>query len=209
MSEKIDLEKTYKRLYAPSAKAPEMVDVPPFNFLMLDGCGNPNTTPQYQDTVTTLFQTAYALKFHIKKSQGIDYGVMPLEGLWWIEDELEFTLENKDRWSWTMMILQPEWVTVEMIEQICRDLSKKKDAPPRLAEMRFENYAEGTSVQLMHIGPYVDEHPNIMRMHSYAHDQGYANQGKHHEIYISDVRKTAPERLKTVLRQPVRKNSAG
>jgi hypothetical protein len=203
MTEKTDLRATQKSLYQPSAAAPVIVDVPEMAFLMIDGEGNPNTSPEYQQAVSALFQLSYALKFAVKKGQGLDYAVMPLEGLWWLREGLEFTLENKDSWCWTMMIRQPDPVTSELVEETREQVRRKKN-PPRLSEVRCAPYAEGLSVQLMHIGPYADEHPNIMRMHAFAREQGYRLDGKHHEIYISDVTKTAPERLKTVLRQPVR-----
>jgi hypothetical protein len=204
MAEKIDLKLQDKLLYNPPSKEPVIVEVPCFNFLMLDGYGSPVDNPDYQQAVSTLFSASYALKFAVKKGLAIDYGVMPLEGLWWIEGELELTLENKPRWSWKMMIRQPEWVNLGLIEQVWADLRKKKDLP-MLPKVRFELYDEGTSVQLMHIGPYVEEHENIMRMHHYAVESGYHLYGQHHEIYISDVTRTAPEKLKTILRQPIRK----
>jgi len=204
MTEKTDLKATLKHLYQPSAAAPSIVDVPEMDFLMIDGQGNPNTSPEYQQAVSALFQFSYALKFAVKKSQGLDYAVMPLEGLWWLKDGLEFTLENKDTWCWTMMIRQPDPVNGNLVEELREQVRRKKN-PPRLSEVRYGRYTEGRAVQLMHIGPYVDEHPNILRMHAYAREQGYLPDGKHHEIYLSDVTKTAPERLKTVLRQPIRR----
>jgi len=202
--DKIDHKSLLKPLYSPSAKEPVFADVPDMNFIMLDGKGNPNASQLYQDTVSALFQLSYAIKFFFKKSQGIDYSVMPLEGLWWVEDMSLFSIEDKDSWLWTMMIMQPEPVVQEQFEQQRQEVIKKKGTTI-LSNARFENYHEGFSVQMMHIGPYSAEGPNIARMHESARQNGYINFGKHHEIYLGDVRKTAPEKLKTVLRQPVKK----
>ena len=204
MTEKLDLKKTYKNLYEPSPKAPALVDVPTFNFICLDGSGDPNNNPFYQEVVTTLFSLSYALKFAVKKTQGIDYAVMPLEGLWWVEDMSRFSLERKGDWLWTMMILQPEWVTPDLFARMQPEVAKKKGLP-QAAQARLESYPEGLSVQIMHLGPYSAESPTVARLHAFAHEQGYRLEGRHHEIYLGDVRKTAPEKLKTVIRQPVRK----
>jgi hypothetical protein len=202
MPDKIDLRKDWKQLYNPSAKEPGLVDVPPLNFLMLDGHGNPNTAPEYQEVVSALFSLSYALKFAIKKARGIDYAVMPLEGLWWVPDMTQFSTDRKDDWDWTMMILQPEWVDAALVANLTPETAHKKKQP-LIGQVRFESYHEGLSVQLMHIGPYSAEGPNIARMHAFAPGQGCQVAGKHHEIYLSDVRTTAPEKLKTILRQPV------
>lgn len=209
MSEQIDLTKEFKHLYSPSTKEPGIVDVPPFNFLMLDGHGNPNTSPVYVEVLEALYSLAYTLKFVIKKSTGIDFKVMPLEGLWWIigtqSDQVEFVKQDKDSWDWTMMILQPPVVTAEWVETTRQQAQAKKDAPVRIAQIRFEEYHEGLSVQLMHLGPYSEEGPNIARIHAFALGQGYHLEGKHHEIYLGDPRRTAPEKLRTVIRQPIAK----
>lgn len=204
MPEKIDFKKELKHLYNPPKKEPILLEIPPMNFLMIDGKGDPNTAQEYKDAVSSLYPLAYGLKFAVKKSQGIDYGVMPLEGLWWVEDMQEFSVEKKDDWLWTAMIMQPEYVTLDLVEEIRIEVKKKKDLP-LIDNICFEAYDEGLCVQLMHIGPYADEAPNIARMHQYAIDQGYELAGKHHEIYLSDPNRTAPERLKTILRQPIRK----
>jgi hypothetical protein len=203
--EKVDLIKRYKSLYAPSPKAPVIVDVPPFNFLMIDGHGDPNTSPDYPQALSALFTCAYTLKFEVKKTLGIDYHVMPPEGLWWAGDMNVFTASpDKSSWDWTMMMVQPECVTPVLFAAVGAQVAKKIGAG-LLARLRFETYPEGLSVQLMHIGPFAAEGPNIQRMHTFAAEQSYALNGKHHEIYLSDFRRTAPERLKTVLRQPIRK----
>lgn len=204
MPTKIDLKKEWKHLYKPSAKQPVIVDVPAMNFLMLDGKGDPNNSPLFQDAMSTLYPLAYALKFAVKKAQEIDYTVMPPQGLWWVPDMSQFSIDSKDDWLWTLMIMQPEYVTSDLVEQVRPEVAAKKN-PPLIDRVRFESYHEGTSVQLMHIGPYDAEAPNIERMHAFAEEQGYALRGKHHEIYLNDANRTAPERLKTVLRQPVSK----
>ncbi len=203
MSEKMDWKKELKSLYFPPAN-PTTVEVPPMNYLMLDGHGDPNQSPRYQAVVEALFSLAYTLKFAIKKAEGLDYAVLPPEGLWWVEDMGEFSVERKEDWDWTMMIAQPSPVTAEWVETARQEALKKKGLA-LLAEARFEMYAEGRCAQLMHTGPYAAEAPNIARLHAYIQAQGGRTEGlKHHEIYLSDVRKTAPEKLKTVIRQPYR-----
>ena len=201
---KIDFKKELKHLYRPSAKEFVVVDVPPMNFLMIDGHGDPNTTQEYQNAVEALYGVAYKLKFMSKKEKGMDYIVPPMEGLWWVENMEKFTTESKSAWDWTMMIMQPEWITQEMFEEALKQVEKKKN-PPALSGLRLEVYHEGLTVQIMHIGPYNAEGPTIARMHTFIVENGYEPAGKHHEIYLGDPRKVAPERLKTVLRQPIRK----
>ena len=202
---KIDFKKELKHLYQPSAKKFEVVDVPPMNFLMIDGHGDPNTAQEYQDAVEALYAVAYALKFMSKKQKGMDYVVPPLEGLWWVENMEEFSTDDKSAWDWTMMVMQPESVTQEMFEAALEQVEKKKNLPA-LPKLRLETYHEGLAVQILHIGSYDDEGPTIAKMHQeFMPENGYEPAGKHHEIYLSDPRKVAPEKLKTVLRQPVRK----
>jgi hypothetical protein len=201
MDEKLDFLKARKDLYAPP-KDPVAVTVPPMRYLMLDGSGNPNTSPFYQAVVEALFSMAYTIKFAIKKSSGTDYGVLPLEGLWWADDPQSFLNQEKDLWSWTMMIAQPDLVKEEVVEK-ARAKAKKKKGLPLLDQVRFEAYDEGLCAQMMHIGPYSAEGPNIARMHAFIEQQGCRISGKHHEIYLSDVRRTAPEKLRTILRQPM------
>ena len=203
---KIDFKKELKHLYRPSIKEFVVVDVPPMNFLMIDGHGDPNTAQEYQDALEALYAVAYKLKFMSKKERGMDYVVPPLEGLWWAEDMEAFTTgRDKSAWDWTMMIMQPEWVTQEMFEEALRQVEKKKK-PPALPKLRLEAYHEGLSVQIMHIGSYDDEAPTLDRMHhEFIPTNGYEMTGKYHEIYLSDPRKVAPDKMKIVLRQPVRR----
>ena len=200
--EKFEWKKAYKQLYFPPAQ-PVVVEVPPLHFLMIDGHGDPNKEESYQEAVEMLFSLSYTLKFAVKKEQGFDYSVFPLEGLWWVKDMSQFTTDDKASWDWTMMIAQPEAIHEEWIENAKELVLKKRSDLGAIEKVRFEVYSEGLSVQLMHIGPYSAEGPNVARIHSYIHENGYEISGKHHEIYLSDVRRSAPEKLKTVIRQPI------
>jgi hypothetical protein len=203
---KMDLKKELKHLYLPSSKAFSVVDVPAMRYLMIDGHGDPNTEQSYKDAVEALYVVAYKLKFTSKKALDRDYVVPPLEGLWWAEDMQSFTtMWDKSTWDWTMMITQPSWVTGEMVADVVKEVAAKKDLPA-LPKLRFETYHEGLAVQVMHIGSYDDEAPTIHRMHhEFMPENGYEPTGKHHEIYLGDPRKVTPEKLKTVIRQPVRR----
>ena len=202
---KIDFKKELKHLYRPSAKQFEVVDVPKMNFLMIDGHGNPNTAQVYREAVEALYAVAYKLKFLSKKGLDNDYVVPPLEGLWWAKDMDAFATGNKDDWDWTMMIMQPEWIAPEIFEE-GRELVKKAKNPPALSKMRLLSYDEGLSIQIMHFGSYDDEAPTLAKLHNeFIPKNNYTLSGKHHEIYLSDPRKVKPEKLKTILRQPVRK----
>ena len=202
---KIDYKKELKQLYHPSAKEVEVIDVPPMNFLMIDGAGDPNTSQEFQDAVEALYTLSYTLKFMIKKGDlGIDYGVMPLEGLWWADDMSQFSIDNKDNWKWTVMIMQPEYVTRELFGAAVEQARKKKN-PAALSRVRFEAFSEGKAAQIMHRGPFSEEGPTVERLHNFINENGYGLSGKHHEIYLSDMRKTAPEKLKTIIRQPMKK----
>ena len=204
--EKLDLKKTLKPLY--NAKpTPSFIEIPAMNFLMVDGAGDPNTSKTYSDAIQALYSVAYTLKFTLKKELQIDYPVMALEGLWWSENMASFTTGTKDNWFWTMMISTPEFVTPQMVNSACQGASKKKSLPA-LNQVRFEPFTEGFSAQLMHTGPYNAEAANIQLLHNFIHAHGYSFDGlnqKHHEIYLSDPNRTAPEKMKTIIRQPVRK----
>lgn len=199
--ESMDLKKQLKHLYQPSTRDVVTVDVPEMNFLMVDGEGDPNTSQEYSEAVEVLFQVSYALKFMVKKgSLAIDYGVMPLEGLWWAEDMSAFTAGDKSNWLWTMMIMQPEFVTGEMVAKAIQDVTKKKK-PAAISKIRFEAYNEGQAAQIMHIGPFSEEGPTVERVHAYIDARGKRS-GKHHEIYLTDIRRADPAKWKTVIRQP-------
>ena len=191
---KIDLKKELKYLYASSAKEVVLVDVPEMGFLMIDGQGDPNTSQEFVEAVEALNSVSNTLKFRIKKVFGINYVVMPLEGLW--------RRDFWHGWKWTLMIMQPEQVTKDLFEEAFERVKKKKN-PPALSKIRFESFYEGLSAQIMYIGPYSDEVPTIKRIHRFITENGYKPRGKQHEIYLSDSRRVAPEKMKTILRQPV------
>ncbi len=199
---KVDLKKDLKYFYTASPKAAALVEVPRLSYLMAQGTGDPNTAPAFQQAVETLFKLSYALKFMVKKGQGLDYGVMPLEGLWYADDPMAFVTGKKDDWKWTLMILQPEYVTRELVNQAVEQVGTKKGAPP-LSEVRLGAFCEGLSAQILHVGPYAEEAPTVARLHALIKEKGYHFGGQHHEIYLSDARRTAPEKLKTIIRQPL------
>ncbi len=196
------------RLYKASAKRPEIVDVPAMSFLMVDGAGDPNTSQAYRDALEALYVVAYTLKFALKKAEGINYRVAPLEGLWWSEDLDAFLTGAKDNWLWTMMIAQPSIVTPAWVDKAMEEVQRKK-APVALALLRFERFHEGLSAQIMHIGPYATEAPTIQKLHDFIHIEGGTLTGHHHEIYLGDPRRAAPEKLKTVIRQPFVRQQVG
>jgi hypothetical protein len=202
--EKIDLKKTLKHLYEPSAKAFTIVDVPSMNFIMIDGQGNPNTSREYVESIQALYSASYTLKFKIKKELAVDYPVMASEGLWWMDDMREFSAVRKDDWKWTMMIMQPEIVTPGLFSQAIDQAAKKKEQPA-LSRLRLDAYHEGLASQIMYFGTYADEGPTIARLHQFIEESGHIRFGKHHEIYLGDPRRVAPEKLRTVIRQPMRK----
>ncbi|MEA1978515.1 MAG: GyrI-like domain-containing protein [Chloroflexota bacterium] len=203
---KIDFKKEWKHLYNPQKTNFTIVDVPKMQFLMVDGHGDPNKAQEYQDAIEALYGVAYKMKFISKKTLERDYVVPPLEGLWWAEDMAAFsTARDKSQWDWTMMIMTPEWVTVEIFANAVAQVREAKN-PSSLDKVRLEGYHEGLSVQIMHVGSFDDEGPVLAEMHSeFIPGNGFIENGKHHEIYLSDFRKVSPERLKTVLRQPVSK----
>jgi len=209
MTEKIDYKKTLKHLYQPSAKEPQIVEVPAMSFLMMDGEGNPNTSPAYQAAVEALFGVSYALKFMSKRGMGQDYVVMPLEGLWWgtPKGQHRFSEEDKEKFIWTMMIMQPDHITTAMVAEAIDTVRQKKGLTD-LGSLRLTTFEEGTAVQTLHMGSYDTEGPTVDRMHQFAHDRGYELRGKHHEIYLSDPRRTQPEKLKTILRHPLESASS-
>lgn len=201
--EKIDFKRKFKEYYKPSSKKISIVEIPEFNFLTIDGEGDPNKIGMFQEAVSALYSVSYTLKFSIKKGERkIDYGVMPLEGLWWCDDMKNFSVKNKDAWKWTLMIMQPDIIKDNDIKEAVETVKKKKYSP-LLDSLKINNFNEGLSVQTLHIGPFSEEGPVIEKMHNFIDENGYRFNGKHHEIYLSDIRKAAPEKWKTVLRQPV------
>lgn len=201
---KIDFKKELKHLYNASANKAEVVEVPQMNFLMIDGEGDPNTSQAFQDAVEALFSVSYTLKFMIKKGRdAIDYGVMPLEGLWWTDDMSLFSIENKGNWKWTLMIMQPKYVTVHFVEEAILQVKVKKSLTA-LPKVRFVAFTEGKAAQIMHVGPFSEEGPTVEKVHHFIREANFKLFGKHHEIYLSDIRKAAPEKWKTIIRQPIK-----
>jgi len=201
--EKIDLKKDLKHLYRPSAKEVVQVDVPTLRYLMIDGEGDPNTSPEYAQAIEALFSVSYTAKFMLKKGpQEIDYAVMPLEGLWWADDMESFATNDKAKWKWTAMIMQPSFVTDAVIEAAITEVLRKKKLPG-VDMLRLENFSEGICAQIMHIGPFSEEGPTIARLHDFI-DARTGRTGKHHEIYLSDIRRADPKTWKTIIRQPMK-----
>lgn len=207
---KLDLKKDLKYLYVPSAKKVEVVEVPRFNFAMIDGQiepgQGPSTSASFQEALMALYGISYTLKFisKLRKENPIDYPVMALEGLWWIEGG-EFDINKKDNWLYTVMMLQPDFITHEMFEAARKQVRMKRGDSAALTKMHFEPFEEGLCVQVMHIGPYSAEPATLERMYAYTRESGYRMRGKHHEIYLGDPRRAEPEKLKTILRHPVEK----
>ena len=203
MNDKIDLKKTLDS-YRARAGEFRIIDVPPMQYLMIDGHGDPNTAPEYTHAVEALYPVAYTLKF-ASKALGRDFTVMPLEGLWWADDAAAFTTaRDKSAWHWTLLIMQPDWITAELFETAVAKVAAKKDAPRSLDAVRFGSLDEGRCVQTLHVGPFDDEGPTLVTMHDvFIPAQRLRMRGRHHEIYLSDLRRTAPSKLRTILRQPV------
>lgn len=199
---KLDLKAAMKPYIRPSAEKPEIVDIPPMQFLMLDGRGDPNTVPEYTAAVQALYSTAYTIRFALKNAGIAEYSVPALEGLWWVDELDAFSYIERRNWRWTMMIMQPDVVTREVFEAGRTEaLRKKGEAAIEL--IRLESFDEGLAAQIMHIGPYSAEPPTIEHLHRFVEDSGYRLRDKHHEIYLSDPRRTDPAKMKTVLRHPV------
>ncbi len=201
----LDLKKQLKPYLSPAADRPQIVDVPEMQFLMIDGRGYPGTSQEYKDALSALYSLAYGIKFAIKKGPAaVDYPVMASEGLWWVEDMSLFSMERKDEWQWTMMIMQPDVVTQELFDRMVSETMKKKPLPG-LERLRLERFSEGLCAQIMHIGPYSAEAPTVQKLHTFIIENGYRLCGRHHEIYLGDPNRSAPEKLRTILRQPVEK----
>lgn len=191
-----------KPFYQASATKVTVVDVPRFNFLMIDGTGDPNTSAAYAQAVEALYSVSYTIKFALKKAtHPVNYTVMPLEGLWWAEDMSAFLHADRSKWQWTMMILQPDVVSAEAVDQAVSTLKRKKDLPA-LGALRLASWAEGRCAQTLHVGPFSEEGPTIARVHAFIHERS-GLRGKHHEIYLSDIRRAHPSRWKTIVRQPM------
>jgi len=203
---KLDLKKQFPEYYNPS-REPHITEIPEMKFLMVDGTGYPVDNPLYQEAMQLLYGASFSLKMKIIKPTGKDYIVPPLEGLWWADDMSVFTedyMKRKNEWKWTSMIRIPDFVLEEQIEKGLKVFNDSKK-PENFDKLRYQKYTEGTVVQTLHLGPFSEEGPVIERMHEYAITQGYILHKKHHEIYLSDPRRTKPEKLRTVIRQPIKK----
>jgi hypothetical protein len=200
---KVDMKMQWKALYDAKAEV-TAVDVPLLTYLMVDGEGDPYTAKSFPEAFEALFALSYTLKFTLKNSSGaIDFSVMPLEALWWADDPRAFQEGNKSAWKWTVMIMQPRFIAQEEVDVAFEKVRRKKNSAA-LDQVRFETFTEGLSAQVLHVGPFADEGPTIQRMHDFIRAAGKELRGKHHEIYLCDPRRTAPEKLKTILRQPMR-----
>ena len=200
---KLDLKKELKQLYRPSRSEVNVVEVPSFKFLMVDGEGDPNTSAAYARAVEALFSVSYTVKFMLKQSaQPVDYAVMPLEGLWWADDMSVFSGADKSRWKWTMMIMQPDFVAADAVAQAVSEVRRRKKGTPALEALRLQAFAEGRCAQTLHVGPFSDEGPTIERVHRFINERS-SLRGKHHEIYLSDIRRADPRKWKTIIRQPM------
>ena len=198
----IDLKKELSELYSGKPGVMTVVDVPPRPHLMIDGAGDPNTSQAYRDAVATLYPLAYGVRAAIKAETGEAYTVMPLEGLWWVPDMREFTVDDKSAWRWTAMISLPEAATSAMAAAVIPSITAKKGLPSG-EYVRLELFGDGLAAQVMYLGPYADEGPTIQRLHDFIANQGGSLHGKHHEIYLSDPRKVDPAKQKTIIRQPM------
>ena len=201
---KLDLKEQYKELYTvPKGKIID-VAVPKLRYLMMDGQGDPNTSKEFQDAIAALYSLSYALKFMVKNgAEATDYSVMPLEGLWWADDMKDFAKLDKSKWKWTAMIMQPSFITAKLVAAAKAELIRRKKDLPALGKVRLEDMKEGRCMQLLYNGPYSTEGPTIAKLHEHIQAQGLALTGKHREIYLNDARRTVPEKLRTIIRQPV------
>jgi hypothetical protein len=199
---KLDLRKTLKPLYSPPVGEVEVVDVPAMKYIMVDGHGAPEGG-SFQQAIGAIYSTAYTLKFRCKNLLKKDFNVMALEGLWWMKGK-EFDPTKREDWHWTVMVVQPDFVTSKMFAETLAEVRRKKNQPG-LEKVRLETFEEGRCVQTMHVGPYSAETESIERLHAYAKEHGYRLVGKHHEIYLGDPRRAAPAKLRTIIRHPVAK----
>ncbi len=198
-----DIKKERRDLYAARSGRFDVVDVPPLSFLMADGHGDPNTSADYAEVVEALYTLSYAVRAVARDMVARTHTVGPLEGLWSADDPQVFVAGDKSEWDWTLMIVQPGWITTSIVDSAVERVLRAKSLPA-LAKVRFDEFTEGPCVQTLHVGPYDDEAPTIARLHDeFIASRGWALRGRHHEIYLSDARKTDPVRLRTILRQPI------
>jgi hypothetical protein len=208
--ETIDLRKQMKDLWSPPVGKAVLVTVPALPYLMIDGVGNPNTSKAFRDAIQALYSAAYTMKFGAKAAGVAEWKVTPLEALWWDPSgrdlfDAGYATVPKEM-AWRALLMQPEVVTPDMLEQAKAEVIRKKKDVPALAQVRLETWTEGLCVQTMHVGPYAGEGPTIELMRAWMTGNGYHTRGRHHEVYLSDPNRTAPERMKTILRLPVEKS---
>ena len=205
--DKTDFKKTLDS-YQAKRGVFRLVEVPPLHYLMIDGHGDPNTSPAFAEAIETLYPIAYKLKFASKQGLGRDYVVPPLEGLWWADDMDAFSNRDKSQWDWTLLLLVPDWIDQAMVDAAVEQVAAK-DPPARLGDVRFDLLDEGLCVQTLHVGAFDDEGPVLQKLHEeFIPNQGLTPTGHHHEVYFSDFRRTAPDKLRTLLRQPVAQASS-
>ncbi|KAB1911198.1 GyrI-like domain-containing protein [Micromonospora sp. AMSO31t] len=208
MTNKTDFKKTVDAYQAQRGRF-RVVDVPDTRYLMIDGHGDPNTSPAFTEAVEALYPVAYKVKFASKRDLGRDYVVPPLEGLWWAEDMSSFTsARDKSRWDWTLMLMVPDWIDPALVDGAVEQV-RAKNRPARLDDVRLETLSEGRCVQTLHVGSFDDEADVLSHLHhEVIPEQGFRLAGTHHEIYLSDFRRVAPEKQRTILRQPVTAEAA-
>lgn len=201
---KLDLKKEFKKFYNPSSVECEMVKLPGFKYLMIDGEGDPNNSIEFQNAVEALYSLAYTIKFTLKNNNTADFSVMPLEGLWSCKSSKSFDINNKRDWQWTLMIMMPDYITSAEIDNAVISIKSKKEVIA-IDKVRLDNLEESDCVQIMHIGPYSEEEPTVIKLHQFMFENNLTDNGRHHEIYLGDPRRCAPAKLRTILRQPVKK----
>jgi len=203
--EKIDFKKKYPALYNLKNNTMSIVEVPEFSYLMVDGTGDPNNSTEFQQAIEALFSLSYTIKFMVKNGPlGIDYGVMPLEGQWYMDNMKEFSMERKSDWKWTIMIMQPDFITKEIVSEGLKLVKSRKNLPS-IDAVLFKKQSDGLCAHTLYTGPYSEETETIIKLHQYITHNGYKLTGKHREIYLNDMRRTAPAKLKTIIRQPITK----
>lgn len=201
MTLKIDLKKTHKDLFS-ARRTPRLVDVPPLRYFMIDGQGPPESE-MFQEAIQALYSTAYTIKFAVKRAGRTDFAVAPLEALWWADDPEAFDRNQRDTWSWTVMVMRPDHVEDSDLQAALGEQRRKGKRTPVHDRLRLATLEEGLAAQLLYVGPYDEMGPSVDRLSAFATSEGYRPAGRHHDIYLSDPRRTAPERLKTILRRPV------
>ncbi len=208
--ETIDLRKQMKELWSPPVGKVTLVTIPAMLYLVVEGVGNPNTSKAFQEAIQALYTAAYTMKFGAKAAGVADWKITPLEALWWSTSgrdlsDADFSVTTPGEMAWEALLMQPSIVTAEMLERARTEAARKKKDIPALAKVRLETWAEGLCVQTMYVGPYAGERATIEMMHTWMAANGYRSRGRHHELYLSDPNRTAPEKLKTILRIPVEK----